>query len=701
MKPILIPLLLVLTATIVTPQEVQWASEVLDFSSQFSEYQYSATQVLGKPDVLPDYGDNPNAWMPSKPDRISFIKVGFERPVRLQQIAIGESYNPGALYQVFLYDENDNEQLLNTFMPRQINVKGRMLNIYLSETQFEVSAVKIVLDGSKVPGYNGIDAIGISGTNIPIVAVKDVAFRRNPGLDNDWLFLGAEEGVSDSRPVFHKESNTLFFTRSNSPQNRGGVDDIGDVWQSTLDPATVNFSGTASLGETINNNGFNVMHDISGIQNQFKALVGNVSGTDKVVTNIAMARKTDGGWGEIEELKIKNARIGSFDADYTISPEDSILIVATLRYDTEGGRDLYIMHQEEDGRWSEPENLGGEINTTMDEYAPFYSVSEKSLYFASNGYPGFGGSDIYRISRLDDTWMNWSTPENIGIDINSDMDEKYFYFDDSDEYAYFARMNPDSIFGIVRVERPVFLLKTPMVAVRGNVLNKENNEPINSVLSLMILPEEYSFGQTISNQTTGAYEILLPSGNEFKILSEKEGYELYEHTFALENRGTEYSYDLDIVMGQALPEAIIAAADKTPEEPGPTQETEDNKQVIEINDGVLSINIEFDFDSDVIGKDFYPHLDKIFNLLNSTPVRIILAGHTDNTGPDSYNQRLSERRAESVYRYIVEKGIDPDKIITKGYGSSKPLTSNATREGRRRNRRVEFIRMDQINPNDQ
>jgi OOP family OmpA-OmpF porin len=145
-------------------------------------------------------------------------------------------------------------------------------------------------------------------------------------------------------------------------------------------------------------------------------------------------------------------------------------------------------------------------------------------------------------------------------------------------------------------------------------------------------------------------------------------------------------------MGQVIPEVIIAEMD----EPESIQEIEDSKDVIEINDGVLSINIEFDFDSDVIGEDFHPHLDTIFNLLKSTPVKIILAGHTDNTGPDSYNQRLSERRAGSVYKYFVEKGLDPDKIKTKGYGSSKPLTTNATKEGRRRNRRVEFIRMDQM-----
>jgi OOP family OmpA-OmpF porin len=190
----------------------------------------------------------------------------------------------------------------------------------------------------------------------------------------------------------------------------------------------------------------------------------------------------------------------------------------------------------------------------------------------------------------------------------------------------------------------------------------------------------------------------VPSGNEFKIVSEKLGFESYENTFALENRGIEYIYELDINIGRTVPEpeVIIAAKDETSEEPVSTQEIEDSKKVIEIYDGILSINIEFSFDSDVIAENFFPHLDKIINLLNSTPVMIILAGHTDNSGPDSYNQKLSERRAESVYKYFIEKGIDTDKIKTVGYGSSKPLTSNATKEGRRRNRRVEFIRADQI-----
>jgi outer membrane protein OmpA-like peptidoglycan-associated protein len=123
--------------------------------------------------------------------------------------------------------------------------------------------------------------------------------------------------------------------------------------------------------------------------------------------------------------------------------------------------------------------------------------------------------------------------------------------------------------------------------------------------------------------------------------------------------------------------------------------------VTEINDGVLSVDIHFSFDSDVIWKVSYTHLDKIVNLLKSAPVEIIIAGHTDNTGTITYNQKLSEKRAISVEKYFMDKGVDPDKLRPVGYGFSRPIMTNDTKEGRRQNRRVEFIRADEMDLYDQ
>jgi OmpA-OmpF porin, OOP family len=193
-------------------------------------------------------------------------------------------------------------------------------------------------------------------------------------------------------------------------------------------------------------------------------------------------------WGEIREQKIRNDFIVSFNADFNLAVRGTIMFISTIRYDTEGGRDIYISHQLDDNSWSEPVNIGRKINTAMDEYSPFYSESESALYFSTAGFPGFGEGDIYRSVRLDSTWNNWSTPVNLGPDINSSFDEKYYYFDEQDTHAYFARNDADSIYHIIRIERPEILESTPPVVVQGNVIDQNTGEPVSSEITFQLVP---------------------------------------------------------------------------------------------------------------------------------------------------------------------------------------------------------------------
>src|SRR3954465_7488601 len=98
-------------------QTLQWATKVLEFSTELTPVQYAAQQALGKPNVLPAGGQNPNAWAPDKPGRKEFLKLGFEKPISIRQIAIAESHNPSAIYRVLAYDEAGNEHLINSLNP--------------------------------------------------------------------------------------------------------------------------------------------------------------------------------------------------------------------------------------------------------------------------------------------------------------------------------------------------------------------------------------------------------------------------------------------------------------------------------------------------------------------------------------------------------------------------------------------------------
>src|SRR5688572_25383493 len=151
-------------------QEVQWATKVIEFSSELTPVQYSARQVLGKPDVLPSGGQSPNAWAPDRPKRKEFLKLGFDNPIHVRQIAIAESHNPSAIYRVYVYDEAGKEYLVNTLNPMSVPLKGRMLNVFMEQTSYKVNAVKIEFVGGALPDYFGIDAIAITDSNYPIIA---------------------------------------------------------------------------------------------------------------------------------------------------------------------------------------------------------------------------------------------------------------------------------------------------------------------------------------------------------------------------------------------------------------------------------------------------------------------------------------------------------------------------------------------------
>jgi outer membrane protein OmpA-like peptidoglycan-associated protein len=265
----------------------------------------------------------------------------------------------------------------------------------------------------------------------------------------------------------------------------------------------------------------------------------------------------------------------------------------------------------------------------------------------------------------------------------------YFYFDDIDEYAYFARMNVDSAYGLVRVERPVFLKKTPLVTVRGNVLNQETNRPLNSVLDMLILPEESTYSMTISDQTTGSYEIRVPSGYQYKLISEKEGYAPFETTLSLENNGTEYNYDLDISMGLAIlvPDEMITETDEIPEvpevRPAPAPETESLESD--------AFEITFEFDSDKITEESYPVIDMLIVFMKDhEDIEIELAGFTDHIGNERYNNELALRRAGAVKKYMTDKGTPPNRIKILGFGERMPVVIGEDKKDLQMNRRVEY-----------
>lgn len=667
-------------------QRVYWASQLLEFSSELSAYEYSAEQVLGKPNALPQGGDNPNAWMPAKPNKLEFITVRFEKAIKVQQIAIAESYNPSAVYEIYLYDDAGNEYLVHTFDPRPVDLKSRLLRINIEKTMYDVDALRIIIDGRKVPGYSGIDAIGVSGSSKPIEIFIDQPQNIRENILVERLSDNVNSPYQETRPLIAPDGKTLYYSRANHPENIGGEKDDNDIWYSQLNTSTGDWEKSVNLGEPLNNKGANFISSITPDGNAMTVLLGNeYRGKNKMKPGVSVSTKTSEGWSAPQSLDIINAFIESTDGNYFLANNRRVLIMAVDRYDTQGGKDLYVSFLQRDNKWTEPMNLGNDINTASMETSPYLAADNETLYFSSSGFSGYGGSDVYISRRLDDTWTNWTEPENLGPDINSEGDDVFFNIPPSGQFAYYSKSQEEGNGDIYKIAMPVFYQPAPVVSLRGVVVDAQTSQPVPAKVSYILLPENSNVGFTVSDSTSGEYEILLPAGSTYEFVAQADGYKSITSTIDLLDQSdfAEIERRIELVKGEDAPATTQLGEEE--------QKKVDDFVNGEVRELILNSAVTFEFASDYLNESSYPTLDKIADFMKENEqIELMIEGHTDNVGPAQYNLSLSKRRAESVENYLVAKGIKKSRLATKGFGIQKPIATNETKEGRRQNRRVVF-----------
>lgn len=671
----LLPVLTILLAMSfgASAQVVQWASKVLDFSSELTHAQYSAQQALGKPNVMPAGGDNPNAWMPDKPNRKEFLKLGFDKPMSIKQIAIAESYNPSALYRVLVYDEAGKEYELSTFNPMAIPMKGRMMNFFLEPTPYKVAAIRLEFDGAATPDYYAIDAVAISDSNYPIVAFIPTPELLASGIVTEVLDKNVNSDVNELNPILSPDGKTLYFSRTNHPDNAGGKKDKEDIWYSELG-ADGKWQLAKNAGAPLNNEYPNFVSAISSTTPDGKSvimLLGNKYDEkgDSKLAGVSMSSNVGGNWTKPVALKIEDDYNFHEKANYFLANNRKTLLMSVQRDDSRGDRDLYVSFMKADSSWSRPLNLGAMVNTAGEESAPFLALDDKTLYFSSNGFSGYGGTDIYVSKRLDDTWTNWSEPENLGPDINSPKEDLFFNIPSNSEYAYYSRGVSDNNTDIFRIKLPIMRSPEIWVTVRGKLVDGKTGEPIGAKIIYERLPDGTDVGISQSDPKTGEYEIKLPAGHLYGIRAEADG-----HVSESQNLDLRDAKGDKIITGQDF---RLQPINVTPIDSGVT---------------VTLNNIFFDFDQVTLKAESYSELDRVVKMMTERATMTIeIDGHADATGPEQYNLDLSKRRAAAVQKYLTGKGVDSSRVTIAFFGETKPLVPNTTKENRRKNRRVEFV----------
>jgi len=260
--------------------------------------------------------------------------------------------------------------------------------------------------------------------------------------------------------VFSKDSAELFFVREGHETNTAGVDDQ-DIW-SAKKAGPLKWEDPVNYKQ-LNNKDFNAVVGISLDGQTIYLYNAYVKKKNQLDRGIAVSRKKGKTWSTPEKVEIKNFNLTGEHFGFFVNMQETFILISCECTGTKGQEDLYVSKKESDGTWGEPIHLGDEINTKGFEISPYISEDTYSLFYSSDGLGGEGDADIFVSFRLDDTWTNWTTPQNLGNKINSPAFDAYFIMSAND--AYFASTrggNSDIYHVIAREPDPIVEVVTPV-----------------------------------------------------------------------------------------------------------------------------------------------------------------------------------------------------------------------------------------------
>lgn len=516
-------------------------------------------------------------------------------------------------------------------------------------------------------------------------AISNNEQRAQKYKDNEYYFKNIEENsnnvtikladfnskYSDFAPSYSKDGIIFTSNRDTDQEikklhswNKTGFLNLYQVDSSKINKLKKRFNTKAHESSSIYTKDGNTVYFT---RNNFG---GNFKRDDEGVSRLKVFRADfkDGEWQKEVELPFNSKEYSV--AHPSLNKAEDKLYFSSDMPGSIGNSDIFYVDIKEDGTYGYPVNLGSNINTEGRETFPY--VNENELYFASDGHPGLGGLDIFGTSLLGNNKMQ---PKNLGKPINSDEDDFSLIIDNEKKSGFFASNRPN---GVGSDDIYTFTFKEPlsfdcMQEINGIVKDKKTNLPIAE--AMVKLKDEN--GQTIGNSISysdGSFSIKVECETQ-KILAigTKDEYNDGEGELILNDKNT----TLELLLEQ---ESKIVM-----------EQGDDLKDILNIS------MIYFDLNKWNIRKDGQVQLDKLITTMKQYPkLEIAIGSHTDSRASTSYNNWLSEKRAQSTRAYLISKGIEPSRLTGKGYGETR-LTNNCSdgvkcpENEHNLNRRSEFI----------
>jgi len=541
----------------------------------------------------------------------------------------------------------------------------------------------------------------------------------------------------EAAPIISHDGKKLYFFVHNHPENTSGKEGSDDIWVSNLDDKG-EWGVATHLSAPFNNHHSNQV--FTALPDGSLFIKGERSRDSKGFSIISTG-------GSVKELNVegfKEMNKGRFyGASISSDVKHMILFFGTMQGSPRSS--LFVSSVQPNGSWSAPKKLN--ISVRDDDFGPFIAPDDKTLYFASDrAVKGrHGKADIYRVTRLDDTWQNWSAPVNMSPPINTAADEFYFCIDKAGN-VFTSRANSTQDGGNLDIFK--MIPRDIKVMLWGMVYNEKTQQPLQA--DVVVTPVE-SKPLNLKSTTAGKFETPIPEVAKYAVHASQQGFLPKDLSFDIPPLGNDTTLYVEVFLTPVSKKLLLtgtvydsktnnpltAKLDimlktdrrtdfKMQAEGGKYEQeipklgwyiltasaegyitTTDSAEVvseeltpvvkdlllqpIEVGITIRLKNIYFDFDKTHLKEESFVELNKVVDFLKQNAhVEIEITGHTDSKGSDDYNLSLSQGRSQAVVDYIISQGIEDFRLTAHGYGETKPIDTNDTDAGRASNRRVEF-----------
>lgn len=475
-------------------------------------------------------------------------------------------------------------------------------------------------------------------------------------------------------------NNELYFTsnRGSGKIYEAEGKPFSNIYKVASRAANVDVNTLTPLSSTINSEGINdgcVTFSPDGKIMVFaKGNTGKKKGAEDV--DLYMSRFRNGEWMAAQRITGSVNTPGHWESTPAFSPDGRTLYFSSSRPGGQGGLDIYSARMDSRGRFSQVRNLGTEINTPGDEYFPHMSEDGK-LYFSSDGHAGFGMLDIFVVNRANGR----NVIQNLGEPVNSSEDDFGIFLFKPDRGFFTSNRSSgkgdDDIFTFINEDPNLKVINYYLEGVVYTT-DKEGKQQILPNTKVSLLDNKRESMTDYVTGTDGKFLFRVYGDENYELFGELEGYLTKRQPYTTKGKSVDPATLKELVTNITLDTIMIMDR-------------------IELNKIFVLDNIYFEFGKSDITAAAAKELDKLTEILqDNAEIKIEMGSHTDSVDTQEYNYALSQRRAESTVRYLVNKGITQQRLTAKGYGETKPVARNTNVDGtdnpagRARNRRTEF-----------